>query len=55
MKTIVHSFGTDLSWTEPLPEKLGGKFENNFIVLKKTLLQTSVMQLAAVRDYVLIK
>lgn len=36
MKTIVHSFGTDLSWAGSLAEKLGGKFENNFIVLKNS-------------------
>ncbi|QLC66332.1 helix-turn-helix transcriptional regulator [Flavobacterium sp. LPB0248] len=35
MRTIKHSFGTDLNWAESLAQKLGGKFENNFIIPKE--------------------
>jgi AraC-like DNA-binding protein len=33
MKTIKHSFGTNLDWVEPFAKQLGGKFENNFIII----------------------
>lgn len=33
MKTIEHSYGTNLDWVEPLAKQLGGKFENNFIIV----------------------
>lgn len=32
MKTIEHSYGTDLEWTKPFANKLGGKIKDNFII-----------------------
>lgn len=36
MKTIEHSYGTNLDWVEPLAVQLGGRFENNFINVSDT-------------------
>lgn len=35
MKTIKHSLGTNLDWVQSFAKKLGGKFENNFIIPEK--------------------
>ncbi|KQB40116.1 helix-turn-helix domain-containing protein [Flavobacterium aquidurense] len=33
MKTIEHSYGTNLDWVEPLAKQMDGKVKNNFIVV----------------------
>ena len=37
MKTIIHSYGADLTWIESFAEQFGGRIEGNFIIMPEEL------------------